>query len=161
MNFLWAQACGLIPNGPPPGELTCKEIWDCSKTCETDACFKECYDRGTTEAKQLDDAIGTCYNQNGCTDATCLATKCATQLAACGLIASNNSPGGLGCKGIRDCSESCNGDQSCYDACYQKGTAAAKQLDNAIGNCAKQNGCTTADCLSSKCAAEIQTCYAN
>lgn len=68
--------------------LSCAELQDCYAGCMDDACIVQCYESGTAEAKAQDDAMYTCFAQQGCivnnqVDADCAYAKCGGEIAAC------------------------------------------------------------------------------
>jgi hypothetical protein len=67
----------------------------------------------------------------------------------------------LSCSDILDCIGKCpSSDDSCPDACANKGTPAAKDAVIALATCIDKNKCADTDCVGAKCATEIQTCAA-
>lgn len=64
--------------------LTCLEIFQCAADCTGTGCEDACLARGSADAKTAAGGLATCYQTNSCADATCLQTKCNTELGACG-----------------------------------------------------------------------------
>jgi hypothetical protein len=79
--------------------------------------------------------------------------------------------GTLTCQQMQDCYASCaDTDDACFEACYNKGTAAAQAQDDAVYECEMnayevtcKSKCTTENetcwnCLDAACAAQIAAC---
>jgi hypothetical protein len=64
----------------------------------------------------------------------CVAQKCATEYSGCFNSAA--------CKGIFTCFDTCP-DGSCYQTCYDQGTAAGQAGYDALASCAQAQGCVS------------------
>lgn len=64
---------------------------------------------------------------------------------------------GLSCPELFECIDAC-ADSACEDACIERGTPEGLVLAGALAACADENSCTTEECLSASCGAELLAC---
>ncbi len=121
MISVGSVACAPGPDGNEP---QCNPSCAANEACE--------FVGGTKATTCVERGIGTtsCSVRNPCPEGQqCTEGKCV----------SGGSSGTLSCKGIWDCGDPCNGDNDCYDACYEKGSAEAKpQLKRNAGDAKAQ-----------------------
>lgn len=79
-----------------------------------------------------------------------------------GTTPGGSTPGaaGLTCEGILDCQDPCaSTDTACLQACFDKGSSAAKAAYNAVATCIQRNRCMDASCLQANCTTEVNACF--
>ena len=69
--------------GPPAGQRSCAEVWDCYKACADEPCVFACQASGTALAQAQDRAFRACVADHGCQDVACLRAACPEGLEAC------------------------------------------------------------------------------
>lgn len=73
----------------------CPDVLRCVDGCGQDqACTDKCVGGATPTAKQKYEAMVACMEQNGCTDAACGETNCASEVDACAADTSSSSSNG-------------------------------------------------------------------
>lgn len=87
--------------GGSAGTQNCAWLVNCATTCsQTDqACLDGCGAQSTSTAITQYNALVDCTNSHNCTDAACIETNCATQLAPC-RASSGTGGGGGGSAGL-------------------------------------------------------------
>jgi hypothetical protein len=81
------------PAAGPPGTWTCKQIIDeCDSMCSTGMCIQACSRQGTPEAYAQHEALIACASANYCTENTCVAARCPSELGACQGVAAQPPP---------------------------------------------------------------------
>lgn len=141
-------------NSTAVGTLSCQQLEQCYAGCnENDsACENACYDKGTADAQKQSTALYECYESKGlaCDNnwSDCVTKNCASQQTACN---NDKSTGGSTCSQLNTCYDDCDGDSTCEEACYNKGTEAAKKLSEAFSTCI----------TNAKCDDSWTTCYTN
>ncbi len=157
------------------GNATCTEVWDCISACGQDtSCGQNCFNTGSTTAKQAYNALAKCGNEN-CAEATsdqeymqCLMSACSAEYDAC----EQNTTGGGGgtgsattCVGIDNCNDSCaaSTSQSAYEACMNSCVSPnvpAAELDkfSTLIDCLTSSGCDDAASCEKACCTQIVAC---
>jgi hypothetical protein len=80
------DAASSSSGGAPVDDgVSCEQIWDCYESCEDTDCTIACYEEGSTQAQQNDDALWECILVNDCgvVDWDCVGAHCAAEQQAC------------------------------------------------------------------------------
>jgi hypothetical protein len=180
--------------GAPAGAASCADVADCANACaENDqTCVDGCVTTGNAGAQIAYQALDTCAGAalqgscaSSCTDVQsdacwqCIDNACAAQVTACfGAAPAEPSPGTPGptgtmtCAQIAQCFGNCgDGDETCFQSCFDKGSATAQQQLDALDACYEtaysqqcQTQCAAPDsqecfaCMDSACTAAVQAC---
>lgn len=156
--------------GGPAGTQTCLDVFECFGTCaEGDRdCLDNCYDQGTALAQLAVSNVGSCVQANQCQDDDCVSRMCPQEVAACEGQSGDSTGGGtqppaedsnLVCTGIYDCFRECaSEDQTCRQACYDRGSLSSQAQVNAIGTCVQNNQCEDDECVETECYDELTQC---
>jgi hypothetical protein len=76
---------GVDSGAPAGGVLSCLAVLQCAADCAASdaACPDACLAKGSTDAQTNASALASCISKEGCSDATCVQTKCASSLDTC------------------------------------------------------------------------------
>ncbi|MCA9527904.1 MAG: hypothetical protein KC549_16570, partial [Myxococcales bacterium] len=142
---------------PPPGDLTCSEIFECAAACPANDqnCIQGCLQAGTAEAQ--DQAITTSQcAQTADMNGQDPEVACAAEFEAC--FGPPAPPGDQACGQVLSCSAEAQ-DAAAAEACYNAGTEAARDLFEAVALCLNENMCMDLECPA--CEAPIAACNAD
>jgi len=165
-----AGACAVVYEAcvppPPPTDLTCEEIFDCTAGCGGQRCIDDCFDRGSERGRDEATAVSGCVNRvcpgggTGC-QATAIAGACAYVWQDC---TGTPPPQNLGCGAILDCLGTCAvGDSACGTDCRSRGSVTGESKLAALETCVDA-ACPTRDplCVSGtvtgQCQLQWQSC---
>lgn len=146
----------------------CARMWKCIQACEKDVqCQKDCYFRGTDEARDRLHPMAWCKVTMCATQAgeqvdVCLLNSCPEKAQVC----IPSSVGAGDCGTIGKCMQMCEpADEDCQLACYGKGTLAARAQYDELWDCANQN-CggrpiysVDDSCVWDKCKVLMNSCF--
>jgi hypothetical protein len=161
------------PDPPPGGNQTCEGIYQCMQTCRDQACYDQCYARGSQGAQASYANLANCSVRNQCQDGNCIAARCGAEYQACfgqpppqAQPPQNQPPqqgdppqngGGRSCPEVLDCFDRCP-DQGCIQACFDAGSNAAQQQVNGIYECIDFFGCQDQACVQQNCQQAVAAC---
>jgi hypothetical protein len=76
---------GVDSGAPRSGALSCLAVLQCAADCAASdtACPDACLAKGSTDGQTNATALAGCIGKEGCSDATCVQTKCASSLDTC------------------------------------------------------------------------------
>lgn len=81
-----ASPSGTSDAGSTSGGLSCLDVLKCAGACpdtNADACVQGCLDQTSKSSQPITSALVKCIDDNKCADATCIQTKCETELSNC------------------------------------------------------------------------------
>lgn len=112
------------------GDGKCEQLenqWTCAKDCVPATC-------GNGTCDKPDETSINCFKdcQPGSPQATCVATKCGTEMAACG--------GDVQCGQAMLCTGNCS-DATCFAKCADNLAGGSKTLFDGLSGCATKNAC--------------------
>lgn len=80
------SSSGSPDAGTASSGLSCLGVLKCAGSCpdeDADACVQACLDQTRVSSQPVTTAFAKCIEDNQCADATCIQTKCESELSAC------------------------------------------------------------------------------
>lgn len=152
---------------PPPTNLTCEEIFECTEDCGGQKCVDDCFDRGSDEGREEANAVSRCVNRvcpggGAACQLIALAGSCAYLWEDC---TGTSPPRNFSCGQILDCMATCPaGGTACLEDCRDRGSTSGRATLIALDACIDA-ACPTRDpqCVSNtvtgQCKTEWETCF--
>jgi hypothetical protein len=152
---------------PPPSDLTCEEIFECTEDCGGQRCVDGCFDRGSEEGREEANAVSRCVNRvcpsgGFACQASALAGACAYVWEDC---TGTSPPRNFSCGEILDCMTTCpSGGTSCLEDCRDRGSTSGRAELVALNACIDA-ACPTRDpqCVANtvtgQCKTQWETCF--